>query len=216
MFFSFLLSRLYPPCPGLFSFSRYSGMATGILITVLLAATSWYTGYILVQFKVNHPGVMNFGDAGRIVAGRSGAIVMGGLLMVKVTLVAASHSLSGGIALSNISDYKICSLAYAAIITFVSFVLCIPRTFERISWISFVSVSSILIACVITIVASGLQSLETLQAATGKNLGPVHWYASEHHDLIDVVNALTNSKYEAKHCRTRLGTSDGRQGRDRG
>jgi len=67
--------------------------------------------------------------------------------MLKVTLVAASHSLSGGIALSNISDYKICSIAYAAIITIVSLLLSIPRTFEKISWISFVSVSSIIIAC---------------------------------------------------------------------
>lgn len=167
-------------------------MAVGILVTVLLAATSWYTGYILVQFKVNHPGVMNFGDAGRIVAGKYGAYAMGGLLMLKVVLIAASHSLSGGIALSNISDYKICSLAYAAIITVVSFILCIPRTFEKISWISFVSVTSILIASVITIVGSGVQSLDTLQTATRKNLGPVEWFASEHHEFIDVINAITS------------------------
>jgi len=40
------------------------GMAVGIILVLVLAAASWYTGYVLIQFKVNHPGVMNFGDAG--------------------------------------------------------------------------------------------------------------------------------------------------------
>lgn len=82
----------------------------------------------------------------------------------------------------------------AVIIAFVSFLLTIPRTFEKVSYISFVSVTSILIAVLITIIASGVQSIDTLQEATGKNLGPVEWHASEHHSLVDTIGAITNSE----------------------
>ncbi|PWN48237.1 hypothetical protein IE53DRAFT_389581 [Violaceomyces palustris] len=168
------------------------GMATGIMVTVALAIMSTWTGWQIVDFKVNHPGVMNFADAGRVMWGKWGGYAIGTMLIVKVTFVAGSHSLSGAIALSNISSNAVCSIVYAVVISVVSFLLTVPRTFEKVSYISFLSVASILVACLITIVASGTQSLETLQTATDKELGPVEWFAGEHHGLIDVINAITN------------------------
>lgn len=58
----------------------------GIFTTIVLAVLSWYTGYVLIQFKVNHPGVMNFSDAGRVVAGKYGAWMFGAMLIIKVIL----------------------------------------------------------------------------------------------------------------------------------
>ncbi|CAO1618255.1 unnamed protein product [Sympodiomycopsis kandeliae] len=168
------------------------GMVPGLMVTFALSIMSTWTGYVLIQFKVNHPGVLNFADAGRVIAGRKGGIFMGIFLAIKVTFVASSHSLSGAIALSSISSDAVCSIAYAAIISFVSFLLMVPRTFEKVSYICFLSVSCILVACMITIVGTGTQSLETLQKATDKDLGPVTWYISNNTGLTDSIGALTN------------------------
>lgn len=168
------------------------GMAIGIVVTLAMALISWWTGYILVQMKVNFPGIHNYADAGRVVGGKWLHALFAIMLAVKVTFVAGSHSLSGGIALTNISSNAICSVAYAAIISVVSFLLILPRTFEKASYISFVSVISILTACIIVIAASGTQSLETLQRATGKDLGPVDWHAVGSPGLVDAVGAISN------------------------
>ncbi|KAI0031432.1 transmembrane amino acid transporter protein-domain-containing protein [Vararia minispora EC-137] len=166
------------------------GMFGGIFTTIVLAVISWQTGYVLVQFKINHPGVMNFADAGRVAAGKWGFWLFGGMLMTKSVFIAGSHALSGSIALNNISDHAICNIAWAAITAILSFLLTIPRTFEKVSYISFVSVTCILIACLITIITTGVQNADNLPNFPSK--GPVKWYAFENSGLLDTVNAVTN------------------------
>ncbi|KZV72461.1 hypothetical protein PENSPDRAFT_663740 [Peniophora sp. CONT] len=164
------------------------GMFGGVFTTVMLALLSWYTGYVLVRFKANHPGVINFADAGHVVFGNFGFWLFGGMLMV--TFLAGSHALSGSIALNTISSHAICNIAWAAIIAIVSFLLAIPRTFEKVSYISFVSVTCILTACMITIIATGVQHQEDLPDFPAS--GPVEWKAFENLGLISTVNAITN------------------------
>ncbi|ETW77696.1 amino acid transporter [Heterobasidion irregulare TC 32-1] len=166
------------------------GMFGGVFTTVAFALLSWQTGYVLVKFKMNHPGVMNFADAGQVVAGRWGFWVFGTMLTVKSVFIAGSHALSGSIALNNISSHAICNIAWAVIIAFISFLLTVPRTFEKVSYISFVSVTAILTACLITIIASGVQQDDDLPKFPSK--GPVEWHAFENHGLTDTINALTN------------------------
>ncbi|EIM89333.1 uncharacterized protein STEHIDRAFT_94487 [Stereum hirsutum FP-91666 SS1] len=166
------------------------GMFGGIFTTIALAALSWQTGYVIVQFKVNHPGVMNFADAGGVVAGRKGFWLLGAMLVTKSVFVAGSHALSGAIALNNISSGAICNIAWAAIIAIVSFLLTIPRTFEKVSYISFVSVTAILTACFITIVATGIQSDSDLPDFPDN--GAVRWKAFENHGFTETINAITN------------------------
>ncbi|KAI0063753.1 hypothetical protein BV25DRAFT_357555 [Artomyces pyxidatus] len=166
------------------------GMFAGVFTTVAFALLSWQTGYVLVQFKVNHPGVMNFADAGTVIAGKRGFWLFGVMLTVKSVFISGSHALSGAIALDNISSHAICKIAWSAIVAITAFLLTVPRTFEKLSYISFVSVTCILTACVITIAAAGNQSPADLPKYP--SLGPVRWKAFENHGLVDTVNALTD------------------------
>ncbi|KAA1477607.1 hypothetical protein DENSPDRAFT_615633 [Dentipellis sp. KUC8613] len=166
------------------------GMFGGVFTTVAMAILSWQTGYVLVQFKRNHPGVMNFADAGTVIAGKWGFWLFGSMLIVKTVFLAGSHALSGAIALDSISDHAICNIAWSVIVAVVSFLLTVPRTFEKVSYISFVSVTAIIAACFVTIIASGVQPDKDLPKYP--SLGPVEWHAFENHGLRDTINALTN------------------------
>ena len=64
--------------------------------------------------------------------------------------------------------------------------LTVPRTFEKVSYISFASVTSIIVACLITVVATGIQNADDLPNFPSK--GPVVWKAFENHGLIDTIN----------------------------
>lgn len=68
--------------------------------------------------------------------------------------------------------------------------LTIPRTFEKVSYISFVSVTAILTACFITIVATGIQSDSDLPDFPDN--GAVRWKAFENHGFTETINAITN------------------------
>ncbi|TFY56367.1 hypothetical protein EVG20_g8950 [Dentipellis fragilis] len=191
------------------------GMFGGVFTTVAMAVLSWQTGYVLVEFKNNHPGVMNFADAGTVIAGKWGFWLFGSMLIIKTVFLAGSHALSGSIALGSISDHAICNIAWSVIVAVVSFLcvvyhyflfllalgpgtewvrmdarLTVPRTFEKVSYISFVSVTAILAACFVTIIASGVQPPKDLPKYP--SLGPVAWHAFENHGLIDTINAITN------------------------
>ncbi|KAI0063757.1 hypothetical protein BV25DRAFT_1934527 [Artomyces pyxidatus] len=166
------------------------GMVAGTFATVMFSLLSWQTGYVLVQFKVKHPGVMNFADAGTVIAGRPGFWIFGIMLTVKSVFIAGSHALSGAIALDVISGRAFCTVAWSALVTLIAFLLTVPRTFDKLSYISFVSVTCIVASCVITIVATGVQSPSHLPEYP--SLGPVQWKAFENHGIQDTVNALTN------------------------
>ncbi|KAI0317438.1 transmembrane amino acid transporter protein-domain-containing protein [Amylostereum chailletii] len=166
------------------------GMFGGVLASIGFGLLSWQTGYVLIRFKVNHPGVMNFADAGHVIAGRPGYWLFGLMLTSKAIVIAGSHTLSGAIALNIISNHAICNVAWTAVVAFVSFVFTFPRSFERLSYICFLSVTSIIVACMITIIGTGLQDPSNLPHYDPAD--PVVWKAFENQGLFNSINAVTN------------------------
>ncbi|KAI0317441.1 transmembrane amino acid transporter protein-domain-containing protein [Amylostereum chailletii] len=170
------------------------GMFGGVFTTVAFALLSWQTGYVLVQFKINHPGVMNFADAGHVIAGKYGFWTFGVMLTVKVRhfgylrflllypYIRALWRFSLSLSVESrawLSRRRAGSPLIAGRLSY-------PRTFEKVSYISFVSVTCILIACFITIVATGRQDPEDLPAFNPAE--PVRWKAFENHGLVETIN----------------------------
>jgi hypothetical protein len=114
-----------------------------------------------------------------------------------------SHILSTTIALENISSNAICKIIWAVIVMVISFLLETPRTFSKASYVSLVStnpvgsawlmkrkslthafkltirqasVTAILTAVLITIIASGVQDHPSSMPASA---APVEWHAFE-------------------------------------
>lgn len=104
--------------------------------------------------------------------------------------LAGSHVLVGQEAITSISSHAICNVWWGLIITIVSILLAYNREWHKLWWMSFISVGAILVASMMTIIGTGIQSPSRLERA-GK--GPIHWYATpQNPTVMDVVGGYTN------------------------
>ncbi|WRT64466.1 uncharacterized protein IL334_001398 [Kwoniella shivajii] len=165
------------------------GMVGGLIANVGLGVLAYITAWIMIDFKMKHMGVMHFADAGGLLFGPWGRRILGAGMVAKSIGLGGSHVLAGRQALNTLSTNAICSVWYALIIAFVSVMMSTNREFGKLAPLSWLSVSCILIACMITIVATGVQSSSVLV----KHGVPIEWHATPTNpNLMDVIGALTN------------------------
>lgn len=125
------------------------GMVPGIVIILFLGVFATYTSWLLVKFKLRHPEVHTMADAGYIMFGPIGRELMGFGTCCFAIFACGGQLLAGQIALSTLSDGKLCGLVYTGIFTVATLVLSVPRTFHGLGYASVVSVLSILIAGIV-------------------------------------------------------------------
>ena len=94
----------------------------------------------------------------------------------------SAHILAFGIALKVITDKAVCQIAYYIVGTVLSFLLCLPRRMVEISWISFVSMLSILAAVIATMVGVSITH--------GKGGGGSTYVVTHGTGLVDSMVAL--------------------------
>lgn len=97
-----------------------------------------YTGYVLGQFKLKYPHVCNMADAGEVMMGRFGRELLGGAQMLFLVFIMASHLLTFIVALDSITDHGTCSIVFGVVGLVISFICSVPRTMQKMSWLSLV------------------------------------------------------------------------------
>jgi hypothetical protein len=97
-----------------------------------------YTGYVIGQFKWKYPQVCNMADAGEVMAGPIGREVLGVAQMLFLVFIMASHILTFSVALNTITEHGTCTIVFGVVGLVVSFVCSLPRTLEKMSWLSLV------------------------------------------------------------------------------
>lgn len=125
------------------------GIVPGVILIVFLGIFATYTAYLLVQFKLRHPEVHSMGDAGFILFGPIGREVLAFGTVVFAIFATGGQLLAGQIALSSLSDGKLCLMLYTGIFAIPTLLLSFPRTLDHLSWISIPSVVSILVAGIV-------------------------------------------------------------------
>ena len=83
----------------------------------------------------------------------------------------------------------VCSIVWTVVMAVVSFLMSLSRRMEKLTAFSIASVTAILTASFITVIATGVQDSSRLIPEGGE---PVSWYAFENHGLIGTISALTN------------------------
>lgn len=99
------------------------------------------------------------GDAGFILFGPIGREVLSLGTIIFAVFATGGQLLAGQIALSVLSDKKLCLLLYTGIFAIPTFLFSLPRTLDRLSWLSVPSVVSILVAGIVGMVAAGINPL---------------------------------------------------------
>ncbi|KAJ6078370.1 hypothetical protein N7467_008123 [Penicillium canescens] len=127
------------------------GMVPAAILLVFLSTLSWYTGYIIGQFKIRFPHVHSMGDAGEILFGRPGRIVLEIGQLLLLIFVMSSHILTGTIVLSTITDNGACGIVFGVVSLIICFLGALPRTMAKVYWLS-------LISTIVTMVSIGVES----------------------------------------------------------
>ncbi|KAL4969342.1 neutral amino acid permease [Aspergillus stella-maris] len=133
------------------------GFVPAIIILVALGIFATYTGYVIGQFKNKYPQVTNMADAGEVIAGPFGREFMGVAQMLFFVFVMASHLLTFTVAMNTLTDHGTCSIVFGVVGMVVSFILCLPRTLEKMSWLSLISFISIFSAVMICMIGVGIE-----------------------------------------------------------
>src|SRR5215469_2538384 len=107
-----------------------------MLLICILSIVSTYNGYVIGQFKLAFPQVYSMGDAGRLLAGRFGLVIgEGGMILVLVFIMAA-HLTAFTIMMNVLTGHATCSVLLSLIGLVISFLLSMPRTLEKVAWLS--------------------------------------------------------------------------------
>lgn len=100
--------------------------------------------------------VHSMGDAGMILFGPIGREVLAGGTVIFAVFGNGSQLIAGQTALAALSENRLCAMLYTGIFTIPVLLGSIPRTLDRLSWLSILAVLSILVAGVVGMVGAAL------------------------------------------------------------
>ncbi|KAJ5490532.1 Amino acid transporter transmembrane [Penicillium expansum] len=134
------------------------GLVPGLIILVGLGLLSTYTGYVIGQFKWRYPHISSMADAGEVLMGGFGRELFGTGQLLFLIFLMASHILTFTVALNSITGHGTCSIVFGVVGLILSLILSLPRTLEKMSWLSLVSFISVFTAVMVTMIALGIQN----------------------------------------------------------
>ena len=122
------------------------GMAPGIIILLLVAAITTWTGYVIGTFKLNHPSVYNIDDAGGIMFGPIGREFLATCFCLYWLFVSGSAMLGVSIVLNAVSTHGTCTAVFVAIAAAIGLAFASVRTLGRMSWLAWIGTICVLVS----------------------------------------------------------------------
>ncbi|KAL1997825.1 hypothetical protein VTN02DRAFT_670 [Thermoascus thermophilus] len=133
------------------------GLVPAVILLIGLGLMATYTGYVIGQFKLRYPHVHSMADAGEIMMGKIGREILGNAQLLFLIFVMGSHLLTFSVMMNVLTEHGTCTIVFGVVGLVVSFVLALPRTLLKVSWLSIISFISIFSAVMITMIAIGIQ-----------------------------------------------------------
>ncbi|KAL5335057.1 transmembrane amino acid transporter protein-domain-containing protein [Aspergillus crustosus] len=133
------------------------GLVPAIILLIGFGLMSTYTGYTIGQFRWAYPHVQSMADAGEVLAGTFGREFLGMGQLLLIVFIMASHILTFTVAMNTITDHGTCTIVFGVVGLILSYVLCLPRTSAKVSYLSIASFLSVFSAVMIVMVAVGIQ-----------------------------------------------------------
>jgi len=112
------------------------GLVPGLLLIFFLGVIATYTGWIIGEFKLAYPAVQTFADVGMMIAGPIGREILATAQIMILIFIMGAHVLSFSIAMNAITGHATCTIIWSTIGLGLCFVLGLPRTFKKVSYLS--------------------------------------------------------------------------------
>ncbi|KAF8213340.1 transmembrane amino acid transporter protein-domain-containing protein [Mycena galopus ATCC 62051] len=132
------------------------GIVPAVILIVFFGVFALYTAKLLIDFKLNHPGVHNMGDAGYIIGGPIPREILSIGTIIFAICGTGSELLSGQQALSTLSNNGLCTIYLLLIFSVATLLVALPRTLDRVSWLGLFSVCLITISGVVAMIGAGI------------------------------------------------------------
>ncbi|KAJ7900062.1 transmembrane amino acid transporter protein-domain-containing protein [Mycena olivaceomarginata] len=132
------------------------GIVPAVILIVFFGVFALYTAKLLIDFKLNHPGVHNMGDAGYVLGGPIPREILSAGTIIFAIFAAGSELLSGQQALSTLSNNGLCTIYLLLIFSVATLIVALPRTLDRVGWLGLFSVCLITISGVVAMIGAGV------------------------------------------------------------
>lgn len=185
------------------------GMVPGIICLITMACITTWSAYIIGTFKLNHREVYSIDDAGAIMFGLPGRIVLStGFCLCKYSITHAyeyanlvdfifnsgSAILSLSIGLNAVSTHATCTAVYVAIAAIVGFAFSSVRTLGKITWLAWVGLPCILVAVIMVTIAVGVQDRPDAAPKTDEPWVS-DWKVAGNPSFAEAIAAVSNLLY---------------------
>lgn len=175
------------------------GLVPGLILTAVVAGLVLYTSLILWEFCLRHPEVRDVCDIGQMIwwnkrwAWWWTAI----MFVLNNTFIQALHVLVGAIYINTMTGANAIqgckTVAFAVVVTVMSWVGSLPRTFSMLSKLAFASTLFTFISVILATIFSGVQSNPAGYPAKGEPVISI-WTPSST-TLVTGMSAFMNMSY---------------------
>ncbi|GAM90078.1 hypothetical protein ANO11243_081180 [Dothideomycetidae sp. 11243] len=135
------------------------GMVAGVILCVGIGFLAIYTSYVVGQVKLKYPQINHYSDAVRLIWGKFGYELSSVMFVLLLVLLVGSHTLTGTIAWVRIVGQPgVCALVFSIVSAILLFLLALPPTFAEFAILGYIDFVSIIVAILITIIATGVEA----------------------------------------------------------
>ncbi|CZT21413.1 probable neutral amino acid permease [Ramularia collo-cygni] len=137
------------------------GLIPGVIILVIVATMTTWSGWMVGRFKLLHPEVYNIDDAGFLMGGRIGREVLYWGFNISSAMLGIS------IGLNSLSTHGTCTAVFVAVAAIIGFGFGSIQTLGKVAWIAWVGVFGILSAVFTLAIAVAVQDRPEAAPQTG-------------------------------------------------
>ena len=185
------------------------GMVPGIICLIAMACITTWSAYVIGTFKLHHREVYSIDDAGAIMFGLPGRIVLStGFCLcmfnsqcsrttangVDFIFNSGSAILSLSIGLNAVSTHATCTAVFVAIAAIVGFAFSSVRTLGKITWLAWVGLPCILVAIIMVTIAVGVQDRPDAAPKTDEPWVS-DWQVAGNPSFAEAIAAVSNLLY---------------------
>lgn len=143
------------------------GIVPGILTILGIELMLGYCASFLGPFKIRHPEVYGLADAGYVFGGRIGRETLYIIFSIFMVFCTASAIVGVSTALNAMSSHGACTAVFTAVAAIAGFLLGSIRTLNKVSWVGWAGITSIIASVIILTVSVGIQDRPSEAPQTG-------------------------------------------------
>ncbi|KAI9790265.1 MAG: hypothetical protein M1816_005290 [Peltula sp. TS41687] len=135
------------------------GLVPGIILTIMVAGVVLYTSLVIWEFCLRNPEVKGVCDIGKkLFWDKQWAWWFTAVMfLLNNTFIQGLHVLIGAKYLNTMTNHNACTVVFAVIMTIISFIFSLPRTFNTLSKVATASAFFTFISVLLATIFSGIE-----------------------------------------------------------